>query len=61
MTCLGVLWAFHRRKTAEGGPNDPKTSHVANVTDYRQPGFGVHLWKPFLGILGSHLVAISVY
>ena len=20
---------------------------------------GVHLWKPFLGILGSHLVAIS--
>ena len=22
---------------------------------------GVNLWKPFLGILGSHLVAISVY
>ena len=25
------------------------------------PVLGVHLWKPFLGILGSHLVAISVY
>ena len=22
---------------------------------------GVHLWKPFLGILGSHFVALSVY
>ena len=26
-----------------------------------EPLLGVHLWKPFLGILGSHLVAISVY
>ena len=25
------------------------------------PFLVVHLWKPFLGILGSHLVAISIY
>ena len=39
-----------------GGPRAPDLLSVWN-----ERKLGVHLWKPFLGILGSHLVAISVY
>ena len=37
-------------------------SALLNFPDvFSTHSLGVHLWKPFLGILGSHLMAISVY
>ena len=59
--------SFSERRSAwEGrGAECNKIAHrhsLRNCVSTRARKYlGVYLWKPFLGILGSHLVAISVY